>query len=185
MCLQSEIIPGFTQVLENLESHGIWKFGFHALKVQGIFVELLESPGIWTYRSIFLIISIQEFSRYTSSEMLSLTTTDYTLLTYSVYVISMSVHCGAAFIENMCTFSNVKSSQIHWNGCGIWRWKVLEFEMSKCVWTLLIQSRFSTATSMKFRIFYNKVGTSLYVRFLAMWFDSFTKYHCYPYRVIC
>jgi len=30
-----------------------------------MFVELLESPGNWTYRSIFLIISVQEFSRYT------------------------------------------------------------------------------------------------------------------------
>ena len=29
-------------------------------------VEVLQSPGIWTYRSIFLIISIQEFSHYTS-----------------------------------------------------------------------------------------------------------------------
>jgi len=35
----------------------------------GIFVEVLEIPGIWTYRSIFLIISIQEFSCYTSSKI--------------------------------------------------------------------------------------------------------------------
>jgi len=34
-----------------------------------IFVEVLENPGIWTYRSIFLIRSIQEFSRYSSSEI--------------------------------------------------------------------------------------------------------------------
>jgi len=34
-----------------------------------IFVEVLESPGISTYRSIFLIISIQEFSHYTFSEL--------------------------------------------------------------------------------------------------------------------
>jgi len=35
----------------------------------GIFVEVLESPGIWTSRFIFLIISVQEFSHYTSSEI--------------------------------------------------------------------------------------------------------------------
>jgi len=34
-----------------------------------MFVEVLENPGIWTYRYIFLIISIQEFSHYTSSEI--------------------------------------------------------------------------------------------------------------------
>ena len=39
------------------------------LQSPGIFVEVLESPGIWTYRSIFLIISVQEFSHYTSSEI--------------------------------------------------------------------------------------------------------------------
>ena len=44
-----------TQVLE---SPGILKFGFQACKVLE-FVEVLESPGIWTYRSIFLIINIQ------------------------------------------------------------------------------------------------------------------------------
>ena len=33
------------------------------------FVEDLESPGIWTYRYIFLIASVREFSRYTSSEI--------------------------------------------------------------------------------------------------------------------
>jgi len=36
--------------------------------LEEVFVEVLETPGIWTYRSIFLIIIIQEFSRYTSSE---------------------------------------------------------------------------------------------------------------------
>jgi len=35
----------------------------------GIFVEVLESPGIWTYKSIFLIMSVQKFSHYTSSEI--------------------------------------------------------------------------------------------------------------------
>jgi len=49
-------IAGFAQVLENLES-------------PGNFVEVLESPGIWTYRSTFLIKSIHEFSHYTSSEI--------------------------------------------------------------------------------------------------------------------
>jgi len=39
------------------------------LESPGIFVEVLESPGIWTYRSIFLIISIHEFIHYTSSEI--------------------------------------------------------------------------------------------------------------------
>ena len=51
--------------------HSSWKvLEFENLDSKpGIFVEVLESPGIWTYRSIFLIISIQEFSRYISSEM--------------------------------------------------------------------------------------------------------------------
>ena len=44
----------------------IWILGLESHK---FFVEVLESPGIWTYRSIFLIISIQEFSCYTSSEI--------------------------------------------------------------------------------------------------------------------
>jgi len=92
---------GFAQVLENLESSGIWK----VCENTGIFVEVLESPGIWTYRSIFLIISIQEFSYYTSSQTW--------------------VH-----------FLHVKSSWIHWKGPWIWHWKVLESQMSKCVWTL-------------------------------------------------
>jgi len=48
----------------NLDSRG--------LEIPGIFVEVLESPGIWTYRSIFLIISIQEFSHYTSFEVWAL-----------------------------------------------------------------------------------------------------------------
>ena len=78
-----------------------------------IFVEVFDSPGFWTYWSIFLITSIQEFDHYTSSEMTSLTTTHCTLLTYSVCVISMSVHCSTAFIENMCILSCVKSSWIH------------------------------------------------------------------------
>ena len=78
--------------LENLES-------------PGIFVEVLESPGIWTYRSSFLIISIQEFSRYTSSEIW-------------VYLCVLKVH---EFIEKVLEFDIGRS------------WKVLEFEMSKCV----------------------------------------------------
>ena len=45
------------------------KIWIPGLESPGIFVEVLESPGNWTYRSIFLIISIQEFSRYTSSEI--------------------------------------------------------------------------------------------------------------------
>jgi len=45
------------------------KIWIRGLESPGIFVEVLESPGIWTYRSMFLIISIQEFSRYTSSEI--------------------------------------------------------------------------------------------------------------------
>ena len=45
------------------------KIWFLGLESPGIFVEVLESPGIWTYRSIFLIISIHEFSRYTSSKI--------------------------------------------------------------------------------------------------------------------
>ena len=69
---------GFAWVLENLDS-------------PGIFVEVLESPGIWR----FIIIN-----HYTSSQMPSLTTTHCTLLTHSVCVISLSIQCGAAFIEN-------------------------------------------------------------------------------------
>jgi len=65
-----------------------------------MFVGVLESPGIWTSRSIFLIISIPELSRYTL-----ITTTDYTLLTYSVSVNSMSFHYSTAFIENVCILS--------------------------------------------------------------------------------
>ena len=73
---------GFTQVLENL-----------------------ESPGIWTYRSIFLIISVQEFSRYTSSKIW-------------VYLCTLKVH---EFIEKVLEFYIGRF------------WKVLESEMSKCV----------------------------------------------------
>jgi len=45
------------------------KIWIPGLESPGSFVEVLDSPGIWTYRFIFLIISIQEFSRYTSSEI--------------------------------------------------------------------------------------------------------------------
>jgi len=92
-----------------------------------ILIPGFERPGIWTYRSIFLIISIAEFSCCTSFEMTSLTTTtDWTLLTYSVCVISMSVNCNTAFIENMCILLHVKSSWIHWKDPGILHWNVLE-----------------------------------------------------------
>ena len=85
-------VTGFPQVLENLEC-------------PGIFVEVLESPGIWTYRYIFLIISIQEFSCYTSSEIW-------------VYLCALKVR---EFIEKLLEFEIGRS------------WKVLESEMSKCV----------------------------------------------------
>ena len=78
------------------------------LESPGIFVEVLESPGIWTYRSIFLIISVKEFSCYTSSEMW-------------VYHGMLKV---SEFIEKVLEFDIERS------------WKVLESEMSKCVWTL-------------------------------------------------
>ena len=71
----------------------------------GIFVEVLESPGIGTFRSIFLIISIQEFSCYTSSEIW-------------VYLCTLKVR---EFIEKVLEFDIGRS------------WKVLESEMSKCV----------------------------------------------------
>ena len=71
----------------------------------GTFVEVLESLGIWTYRSIFLIISIQEFSHYTSSEIW-------------VYLCALKVH---EFIEKVLEFDIGRS------------WKGLESEMSKCV----------------------------------------------------
>jgi len=74
----------------------------------GIFVEVLESHGIWTYRSIFLIISIQEFSRYTSSEIW-------------LYLCALKV---SEFIEKVLKFDIGRA------------WEVLESEMSKCVWTL-------------------------------------------------
>ena len=45
------------------------KIWIPGLESPGIFVEVLEGPGIWTYRSIFLIISVQEFSHYTSFEI--------------------------------------------------------------------------------------------------------------------
>jgi len=88
---QTHIKSGFVQVLQNLES-------------PGIFVEVLESPGIWTNRSIFLIISIQEFSRYTFEIW--------------AYFCTLKVH---EFIENVLEFDIGRS------------WKVLESEMSKCV----------------------------------------------------
>jgi len=45
------------------------KIWIPGLESPGIFVEVLESPGLWTYRCIFLIISVQEFSHYTSSKI--------------------------------------------------------------------------------------------------------------------
>ena len=45
------------------------KIWIPGLESSGNFVEVLERSGIWTYRSIFLIISVQEFSRYISSEI--------------------------------------------------------------------------------------------------------------------
>jgi len=99
----------------------IWKFCFHAWN-------FCIDPGIWTYQSIFLMISVQEFSRYTSSEMLSLATTYCTLLTYSFVLFQCLVHCSAAFIENICIF-------LHITVCEFIQ-TVLEFEMAKCLWTL-------------------------------------------------
>ena len=61
----------------------------------GIFVEVLESPGIWTYRSMFLIISVRECSRYTSSKIL-------------VYLCALKVR---EFIEKVLEFDIGKS----WN----------------------------------------------------------------------
>ena len=68
-----------------------------------IWIPGLESPGIWTYRSIFLIISVQEFSRYTSSEIW-------------VYLWVLKV---CEFIEKVLEFDIGRS------------WKVLESEMWK------------------------------------------------------
>ena len=45
------------------------KIRIPGLESPGIFVEVLESPGICTYRYIFLIISVQGFSRDNSSEI--------------------------------------------------------------------------------------------------------------------
>jgi len=86
------------------------KIWIPGLESPGIVLEVLESPGIWTYRSIFLIISIQEFSRYTSSKIW-------------VYLYALKVH---EFIEKILEFDFGTS------------WKVLKSEMSKCVWTLNI-----------------------------------------------
>ena len=49
----------FAQVLENMESLNL-KIWIPGMESPGIFVEVLESPGIWTHRSIF---------HYTSSEI--------------------------------------------------------------------------------------------------------------------
>ena len=65
------------------------------------FENLDSRPGIFVGVLEFLIISVQEFSCYTSSKMSSLTTTHCALQTYSVCVITWSVHYNAAFIENM------------------------------------------------------------------------------------
>ena len=63
------LVAGFARVFENLESPGNIKIWIPGLESPGIFVGVLESPGIWTYRSIFLVISIHEFSHYASSEI--------------------------------------------------------------------------------------------------------------------
>ena len=108
----------FTQVLEIMEFENL-------VSRPGLFAEILESPGIWTYRSIFLIKRVQEISRYTSSEMSNLiTTTNCMLLTYSVCVSSMSVHCSAALIENMCIFRVVRSWNFTLGSPGIWDLKM-------------------------------------------------------------
>jgi len=82
-----------------------FKIWIPGLESPGIFVEVLESPGIWTHRSIFLIISIQEFSHYTSSEIW-------------MYFWALRVR---EFIEKVLEFDIGRS------------WKVLEFEMLKSV----------------------------------------------------
>jgi len=79
-----------------------FKIWIQGLESPGIFVEVLESPGICTYRSIFLIISIQEFSHYTSEIWL--------------YVCTLRVR---EFNEKVLEFDIGRS------------WKVLESEMSK------------------------------------------------------
>ena len=88
-------------------SHRSWnlKIWIPGLESPGFFVEVLESPGFWTYRSIFLIISVQEFSRYTSSEIW-------------VYLYALKLR---EFIENVLEFDIGRF------------WKVLESEISKCV----------------------------------------------------
>jgi len=53
--------------------------------------------------------------------------------------ISIHKHTGIQslhFFLNMGVSLHVKSTWIHWKGPWIWHWKVLESEMSKCVWTL-------------------------------------------------
>jgi hypothetical protein len=81
------------------------KIWIPGLESPGIFVVVLENPGIWTYTSIFLIISVQEFSCYTSSEIW-------------VYLSALKV---CEFFEKVLEFDIERS------------WKVLESEMSKCV----------------------------------------------------
>ena len=69
----------------------------------------LESPGIWTCRSIFLIISIHEFSHYPSSK----------IWVYFLHVKSSWIHWKGPWVW-------------HWEileSPGIWD--------LKCVWTLL------------------------------------------------
>jgi len=58
-------------VLIQLVFLGIVSLDRHPLAIctRLVCAQVLESPGIWTYRSIFLIISIQEFSRYTASKI--------------------------------------------------------------------------------------------------------------------
>jgi len=104
------------------------KIWIPGLESAGIFVEVLESPGIWTYRSrsrtIFLI-SVQEFSVKSCTLLFvlfqSLSTEALLSLKICLYCHVLRVH---EFIEKVLEFDIERS------------WIVLEFEMSKCVWTL-------------------------------------------------
>ena len=72
LCVEQWVLMGiFWHLKGSHRSLKNWnlKIWIPGLESPVLFVEFLESPGIWTYRSIFLIISIQEFSRYTSSEI--------------------------------------------------------------------------------------------------------------------
>jgi len=45
VCLFIEMITGFVQVLENLESHGILFFGFPGLESHGMLCRVMENHG--------------------------------------------------------------------------------------------------------------------------------------------